>query len=113
MILPLGQLGCAKGGGGPHSCVVHAGGGLHEHVEHPLASSWNPYAQKTSPHAMVGHPPVPACPPVPAVPVPPPLPVLPAAPVLPAPPVTPAVPDEPAWPVVPVPAVPWPATPVL
>ena len=29
MIVPIGQYGCAYGGGPPHSVGVHAGGGLH------------------------------------------------------------------------------------
>lgn len=43
MIVPFGQLGSAYGGGGPQSVVVHAGGGLHAQVGHPLASGTFPY----------------------------------------------------------------------
>ncbi len=43
MIVPVGQYGCAYGGGPPHSVGVHAGGGLHWHVGHPLASTTLPY----------------------------------------------------------------------
>jgi hypothetical protein len=42
MILPLGHIGCATGGGDPQSVGVHVGAGLHVHVWQPLASIWNP-----------------------------------------------------------------------
>jgi len=45
MIVPLGQFGCAKGGGPPHSVVVQAGAGLQAQVGHPFASGTFPYWQ--------------------------------------------------------------------
>jgi hypothetical protein len=114
--VPPSQMGCAKGGGGPHSFCVQIGAGLHW-------QSWQPFASVTLPHwqkmlqmgpqagapaepvepepALPPFPPAPATPPVPAAPVVPATPFVPAAPVVPATPVVPAAPVVPALPVTP------------